>query len=246
MRSRSAVKSVGTLALALALTTSLAQAGKGNVGNPQILPPGSTPHGSTYAEWSVKWWQWVWSLPATNSPIADTGDCSAGQSGSVWFLAGAFVSTPLTRHCTVPPGKSLFFPIYNAWADNTWCPEWTTFTVEELVGFTQWYMDNAGAVACTIDGKPVKGLDPVATSPYRVGAQIFSYTLAQESNIMANYMGPVVFGVDLSCLTDGMTVSPAAEDGVYLMLAPLSAGRHTIHFTVAGGLEITYELTVLR
>lgn len=247
MKNTKAVSSIGALALvlALALTANLAQAGKGNAGNPQILPPGSNPHGLSYAEWSVKWWQWVFSLPADNNPILDTGDCSVGQSGHVWFLGGAFVSTPVTRHCIIPPGTALFFPIMNAWADNTWCPEWTTYTVEELMGFAAWYVDTAGAAACTIDGRPVKGVEDLAKSPYRVGAQVFSYTLAQEDNIIANYLGPL-FGVDLTCIADGITVAPAAEDGVYLMLAPLSAGHHTIQFTVAGGQYITYDLMVLK
>jgi hypothetical protein len=245
MKSRNAVIAIGAMALMLALTANGAQAGAGNAGNPQILPPDSKPHGLSYAEWSVKWWQWVFSLPANNSPIADTGDCSAGQSGRVWFLAGSFSATPVTRQCTIPPGTALFFPIMNAWADNTACPEWTTFTVEELVGFARWYVDNAGPASCTIDGWPVKGVEVPATSPYRVGAQVFTYTLAPQNNLLANYLGPL-FGVDLSCIADGTTVAPAAEDGVYLMLAPLSAGRHTIHFTVAGGLDVTYELTVLK
>ena len=245
MKSRNAVIAIGAMALTLVLTANLAQAGAGAAGNPRILPPGASPYGSTYGEWSVKWWQWVFSLPATNSPIADTGDCSAGQSGPVWFLAGAFVSTPLTRTCTVPAGKALFFPIMNAWADNTWCPDWTTYTVDELVGFVQWYMENAGALACTIDGRPVTGLGNAATSPYRVGPQVFSYTLAPEDNIFANGLGPL-WGVDLSCIADGTTVAPAAEDGVYLMVAPLSAGQHTIRFTVEGFLDITYDLTVLK
>jgi hypothetical protein len=30
------------------------------------------------------------------------------------------------------------------------------------------------------------------------------------------------------------------------MLAPLSAGSHTIHFTVEGLLDITYKITVAR
>jgi hypothetical protein len=66
---------------------------------------------------------------------------------------------------------------------------------------------------------------------------VFSYTLAPTDNILTNHFG-------LSCIADGTTVSLAAEDGVYLMLAPLSAGKHTIHFTVQGFLDITYELTV--
>jgi hypothetical protein len=145
------------------------------------------------------------------------------------------VPKTVTRTCTIPPGKALFFPLWNAWADNTGCP-YTTFTVAELTKFAEELMDNP-AIACTIDGVPVRGIDISAVeSPYRVGAQVFSYTLAPTDNILANYYG-------LSCIADGTTVYPAVEDGVYLMLAPLSAGRHTIHFTVEG-LDITYDLTV--
>ena len=218
-----------------------ALAGEGNAGNPGILPPQSHACGKTYADWSVKWWQWVFSLPATNSPILDTGDCSAGQSGPVWFLAGAFVGTTNTRSCTIPAGVALFFPIANGWADDTDCPSYDTFSVEQLAGFASGFVDSASGLSCTIDGVPVKGLDDPITSPYRVGPQVFSYTLASTDNILANHFG-------LACIPNGITVAGAAEDGVYLLLAPLSAGQHTIHFSVhfggGGSLDITYELTV--
>jgi hypothetical protein len=232
-----AVIAMGAVAFALALTANLAQAGVGNAGNPGILPPGSSPYGSTYAEWSVKWWQWVMSQPTTNSAILGTGGCSAGQSGPVWFLVGAFAPTTETRQCTIPPGTALFFPIYNGWADNTACPEWTTYPVEELVSWVSGWVDAMTGLTCTIDEKSVKGLDPAITSPYRVGPQVFTYTLAEQDNILAGYFG-------MTCIADGTTVYPAAGDGVYLMVAPLSAGQHTIHFTVPGFLDITYELTV--
>ncbi len=245
MKRINAVIAIGAMAFALVLTANPAQAGAGSTGNSKILPPGSSPYGLTYAEWSVKWWQWVLSLPATNNPIADTAACGAGQSGHVWFLVGAFPPTTITRTCTIPAGTALFLPIYNAWADNTWCPDWTTYTAQELVDIVNGYMTGASGLTCTIDGVPVEGLNPAATSVYRVGAQLFSYTLAQTDNLIANYLGPV-FGVDLTCIADGTTVAPAAEDGVFLMVAPLSAGEHTIHFGVEGYLDITYVLTVLK
>ena len=44
------------------------------------------------------------------------------------------------------------------------------------------------------------------------------------------------------------TYGPAISDGYWLMLAPLSAGSHTVHFrgVAAGGFEteVTYNLTV--
>ncbi len=225
---------ITALALTVALAANVALAR--NL-NPKILPPNSNPHGMSYAEWSVKWWQWVLSLPANNNPVIDTAtDCSAGQSGHVWFLAGEFAPTTVTRTCTIPTGTALFFPIVNAWADNTGCP-YTTFSAEELAEIAASFVDAEGPSTCTIDGVPVQGIANAAESPYRVGPQVFGYTLAETDNILANYFG-------LSCIADGTMVSPAAEDGVYLMLAPLSAGHHTIHFTVSGFLDITYELTV--
>src|SRR5690349_16171961 len=57
-----------------------------------VVPPQAHPNGHTYGEWSEKWWQWAYSLPAAGHPLFDeTGvDCGAGQSGTVWFLGGVF------------------------------------------------------------------------------------------------------------------------------------------------------------
>jgi hypothetical protein len=49
--------------------------------------------GKIYGEWSAAWWQWAVSIPASESPVLLTDDdlnfdCSLGQHGPVWFLAG--------------------------------------------------------------------------------------------------------------------------------------------------------------
>ena len=214
-----------------------ALAGKGNAGNPGILPPQSYAYGKTYAEWSVNYWQWVFSLPATNSPL-DTGDCSAGQSGPVWFLAVPFGCATNTRSCTIPAGVALFFPISDGFADNTDCPSADTFSVEQLMGLAASFVELSSGMSCTIDGVPVKGLEDSITSPYRVGPQVFNHTLASTDNIYANFFG-------LTCIPDGITVYPTVDDGVYLLLAPLSAGQHTIHVAIEScHHDITYHLTV--
>jgi hypothetical protein len=44
------------------------------------------------------------------------------------------------------------------------------------------------------------------------------------------------------------TVTGAVADGIYVMLAPLSPGRHVVHWTATGGgfiQDITYTLTVV-
>jgi hypothetical protein len=87
--------------------------------NPGILPPCSKPYGSTYGEWSAKWWQWVNSIPVDYNPQIQNGpavtvDCSVNQSGHVWFLAESFGGTAV-RTCKdpIPHGVALFFPMVN-------------------------------------------------------------------------------------------------------------------------------------
>jgi hypothetical protein len=91
-------------------------------------------------------------------------------------------------------------------------------------------------LSCTIDGVAVANL-----SAYRASSPEFSFTAPT----------PWIFGA-----TGGAGVSVA--DGYYLMLAPLSGGAHTIHFSGAFhfaiaegdpfdadfGVDDTYNITV--
>src|SRR5437764_1352063 len=85
-----------------------------------VVQPGTANavSGNTYVGWSGLWWQFVSSIPATDNPLLDqTGaDCTVGQSGSVWFLVGVSTSGRVTRTCTIPSGKILFFPVVNQFA----------------------------------------------------------------------------------------------------------------------------------
>jgi hypothetical protein len=216
--------------------------------NSAIRPPGEATFDKTNAQWSEAWWQWCFSLHTANHPLFDTGDCSVGQSGKVWFLGGSFASSdPVVRDCTIPKGTYLFFPILNFWADNTGCPN-TTFSTAELWSFANGAMDSATEMSCTIDGVAVKGLADAPSSPYRVQTPSpngFSYTLPSTDNILT------AFGLDCYSNTTGtpITVSPVVGDGYYLMLKPLPVGKHTLHFHGAVGafvLDVTYHLTVSK
>ena len=70
--------------------------------------------GSSYGEFSARWWQWLLSIPRATSPILDTSGihCGRGQVDDIWFLAGTFGAT-VTRSCTVPAGKPIFFALVN-------------------------------------------------------------------------------------------------------------------------------------
>ena len=92
--------------------------GAGRNLNPRVIPPFAKAHGKTYGDWGAEWWKWTLGLPAEGHPIlqddCEGPDCScdAGQSGSLWFLTGTFGGTAV-RSCTVPTGKTLFFPLLN-------------------------------------------------------------------------------------------------------------------------------------
>jgi hypothetical protein len=219
--------------------------------NPGVAPVQSNPYGASYAQWSARWWQYALSVPTSQSPFLDqTGEnFAAGQSGNVWFLSGAFVFSPgpgapppinpnlaqVDRHVTLPSGKALFFPVLNAEWDNLvpGGPN-TTFTVDELRQLAKQNMDAAENLKVEVDGRSVKDV-----AGYRVQSPVFSYSLPQD-NITS-----FATGIDVP----GQTVSPAVSDGVYLMLRPLSVGKHVIHFSGDFGpnqfaLDITYHITV--
>lgn len=212
-------------------------------GNPGVIPPNARPYGKTYGEWSAKWWQWVYSIPAPVNPNIDaTGaNCGQGQSGPVWFLGGNFGGTS-TRNCTVPAGKALFFPLINQEADNFLCtdPD-TTFDLAGLYGFADFVIDLAGNLQCKVDGVPIQNLQR-----YRAVSPVFSITLPEDNLVQA-----LATLLPYPPCADGLpgTYAPAVSDGYWLMLAPLPPGEHTTHFhselpDFGFALDITYTITV--
>jgi hypothetical protein len=199
----------------------------GHNSNPRIIPNVALPHGTSYGEWGAEWWKWALSTTLADSPLLDeTGEnCRVGQSGSVFFLAGTFGGMA-ERDCVVTTGQSLFFPIINGafWSpedcvDETSCRDIATMTI-----------DLVDILEADIDGMPVENL-----TVYRAESSAFELNIA-PGTIFTDFGFPP--GVRF----------PTVADGYYLMLAPLSAGQHTIHFR--GGIsgefetEVTYHLNV--
>ena len=234
----------------------MAVADDGSPTNPDgIKPPlaETRPYGKTYGEWSAKWWQWTMAFPSTADPASNTAPPDSAQSGKVWFLATAHGSVTVggsatvTRSLTVPKGKALFFPVLSVIDDNTGCPSYNDplLTADQLAAQAADIFTAVSETTCTIDGVPVQGLADPQHSPYRVQSPAFTYTVASHNNLLA-----AIF--DGPCIPDGITVTPAVSDGVFLMLAPLSDGQHTIHFVgVVGPVaspfffkDIIYNITV--
>jgi hypothetical protein len=241
MKSTNAVKSIGALALMLALATSLALAGNPN---PRVLPIHSSPYGMTYGQWSGQWWQWAYTYPLAASPVTDpTGELAAlGQSGPVWFLAGTFGDANAERTVTIPAGKALFFPIIDTvWVnlpelgDYPWSEEQEIAARAAIAPF----INDAYDLSCQIDGVEVVNLADYRCQTPDGG----EYMVALPAdNVFAPYG-----------LTEPGIYGPCVDDGIYLMLAPLAPGIHTIQFSAQSfwygnpwALEVTYHLTVLK
>lgn len=213
------VTSVSLAALSVAFIWSIAQAAKPSS---QIAPLNSRSHGQSYAEWSARQWEWVYSLPADAHPLLDTADCSEGQSGKVWFLGGTFSSVEIgpgvvlgeaDRTCRIPSGTALFFPLINVEASTI---EGNGDTEAELREAANFFADliDPSSVFLTIDGKTAD------MSSYRVESPLFTFGPLPDNNLLQ------LFGIDAP---EGST-SPAVSDGYFAMVKPLPVGTHTLQF----------------
>ncbi len=200
--------------------------GAGGNPNPRVIPLHARPHGKSYGEWNQAWWEWNFAIPRDRNPVADTTGafCAEGQSGPVWFLAGSFGGN-VVRHCTVPPGKTLFFPVLNT---IVWVPRRGN-TEEEIRAFAFARMNSATRLEVTIDGVPAQDI-----ASYLADSDAFTLVLPPND---VTGLGPATF-------------FPAVAVGYSLMVTPLTPGEHTIHIAAAStfpgpfALDITYHLTV--
>ena len=214
----------------------------------RVAPVQSRPYGATYGEWSARWWQWALSLPIDRHPLYDTADCSAGQTGRVWFLGGAFTAHETSqglvanrqRTCTIPAGTALFIPIINTEASAIEYEEASDKTEAALRAAAKAGQDLAdvATMSITIDGQPVQNL-----GAYRVVSPAYTIGPLPENNILQ------AFDVDAPAGSTSLSVA----DGVYVLVRPLPVGEHTIHFHGEMHdeaqkfhflLDITYTITV--
>ena len=182
---------------------------------------------------SAQWWELMFSIPPDVNPVADTtgAHCMVGQSGPTWFLAGAFSSGSVTRSCSVPAGRSLYFPIVNVVNVNTpnICGQGNfNLTAKQLRAQIAQLIGGATNLSAEVDGTAVANI-------VRVRSNVFAVALPAD-----NVSGCAPAGV----------YSPGVDEGFYVRLPPLSLGSHTIHFhgevPGLGSVEdITYNLTVV-
>ena len=205
-------KSLALIATLFALATSHpATAGDGPVfrhARPhfRILPPQPRPSQRIYSEYQARWWQWATSLPVDHHPLFDTADGSTGQAGPVWYLGGVYGDGVADRTLTVPHGKALFFPVINL-AYFLTEPTDTEADARALINTIMDYIEDPFV---EIDGRPVAHLDR-----FRTESRLFNIGPLPVNNIVGATAGLVI---------------PTVDDGIYLLLLPLSPGEHTIRF----------------
>jgi hypothetical protein len=183
----------------------------------QLYAATDTIDGKSYTELSVAWWKWAMAIPKATNPV-DGKDCSAGQSGNVWFLAGNIDGSPITRTCTIPAGKSIFFPIVNnicyACPEQEGCDTPTTAADQKACAA----LPTPKSISAEVDGVTVANL-----SGYEFTSDQFTFR-GPTSDELFPCSGPVATN------TCGIATGdrPGATQGYYLALKPPAKGTHTV------------------
>jgi hypothetical protein len=156
---------------------------------------------------SAAWWQWAFSIPASVNPLTDaTGvRCGVGQHGRTWFLGGSLnTSGRVTRTCTIPAGTAILIPAINAECSTI---EGNGRTERALRRCARDQMRPVTSVEASVDGRPVR--------PVRARSGLFRFTLP-PGNVLDKPPSAKP------------NPSPAVADGYWVLLGPLSPGRHVI------------------
>lgn len=206
----------------------------------------------TIPELAAKWWQWAYLNGFPDGGAFKTGniDCSAGQDGDVWFLAGFGEedfnpSDPPgegagNRKCRkpIPPNTKFFFPLVN----------FAIFNPDDACGPDQ---------ICTVPEKREIARGVLSDSVEGIFSSRTCFLTATLDSTPVIYNGisfqrtqsPPFRGTGAAVGDDEVIT-----DGVWVLLPELKKGKHIIDFTgafcsfmgfdVIFGNKVRYELRV--
>jgi hypothetical protein len=217
----------------------------GTNSSPWLVPPGDLRlAGRTYEQWAGDWLRWALPMPPTNSagavhPWIDSPrfDVTESQTDDVWFLGAPFGKTQ--RHCVIPSGKALFFPLFVVECSSIEAPPFYASTVPGQATMSQYWGDHIMDPFCELDGNALTNLDA------------FRF---QSPQVSITAPAPWILGKDGGNGT-------STGDGYFIFLAPLPPGPHKLRFGGAMVLtkgddptpadqrweiDITYHLTVVE
>jgi hypothetical protein len=198
----------------------------------KIYPPDSKPFGLSYGEWTAKWWQWLLSIPSANNPLTDkTGaQCTVDQKGPVWFLTQT-AGGSVVRSCTIPSGKAILIPVVNA--ECSPAEDKSLKTESDIRECAKNIVNKASNIKLIVDGKEIENI-----TRYRADSPQFDLVLPND-NVFGDTPGP----------------TRVVSDGIWVMLNPLSPGKHTIRSmatiidvsttaTSNFSTDVTYNITI--
>jgi hypothetical protein len=201
----------------------------------------ATAQGNSPKELSASWQQWALSIPTPVNPQLDTtgANCMVGQNGPIWFLAGVFggSSEPITRDCSIPSDKALFFPVANAVNINTpgVCGQVGELSVRDLRAASADAMSAVTDFSVELDGESVNKLVK------SIRSEAFATVLPED-----NVFDAPCQGAGLGNVPAGI-YSPSVDQGLYVKIDNLKPGSHTLHISANGPSpqDVTYHLDVV-
>jgi hypothetical protein len=175
----------------------------------RIFPPDSRPYGLSYAEWSIRWWQWITSLPRDVNPGHERIGtcCERNQIWPVWFLAGTFEEFVFAeRECTMPCTMAIMFPAIVSEKSFAEYPELRT--EGDLVKMASETNDRVKSAYVEIDGMMLPDI-----RQFRIRSRAFDLYLPENN----------IFGVRAG-------VTRSVSEGYWIILDSLRLGIHRIKF----------------
>lgn len=217
----------------LVLAPQLSTARAAGSSNPAVYPPTAKPYGKSYGEWTAIWQKWYLAQPISTNPAFDaTGaECNNNQTRQVFMLAGSGDGSPVTRDCTVPLAKPLLVPVINAECSNIEQAPFYGATAADRLTCAQALMAlvDTSSLKVTLDGVAINHPER-----YLFASPDYRFTIPATDNVLG---------------VTNATTGSSTSDGYWLLLRPLSKGKHTLHWEAAipsfsFTQDVTYNLRV--
>lgn len=192
------------------------------------------PFGISFAEWTVRWWKWITSIPRPMNPGLNYLEefCAISQNDPlVWFLAGKFggklavkLASSTIRRCRIPRGRAILFPVINC--EYSFADEPSITTEGDLEERCRSEIDDIVHINASLNGR---ALD---VKRYRVQTPCFTLHLPPEN-----------------CVRGISGTTRMASDGFWLFIAGLPCGTHRLESfgsCLAGRINISniFELRI--
>jgi hypothetical protein len=231
IKARASIYALATsAALAITLITVPTMAVFADDINPGVFAIDARPFGQTYGQWSENWWRWAMTIVPNATGAFDT--CPNEPRGPVFFLIATSPNSTAPNgtqaNCSIPASTAILFPTFNVeWSAQeataqgqatpgqtcfvTASPSGTSYAALYACARTAASQGVAGAtLVANVDGRALQSL-----SDYRAHSTPPPFPFTAVSNNL--------FGLQ-------PTPTQAVADGFWIMLMPLTQGKHTVHF----------------